>query len=288
MNGKKVLITGASGMLGSAFMRYLEGTEVIGLDKTIDITNKNELYAYLKNIKIDVLIHTAAYTDVEGCEKDPDKAYGVNTLATQHLVNYCIDTDILFVYISSTGIYGNTKTKECYTEFDDIEAPTVHHRSKYEGEKVVCNHLSKFLIIRTGWLYGGDVHAAKNFVYKRYLEAKKSDKVFSDATQIGNPTYVLDLIKQIEILIMRNEYGIFNCVNGAKNVSRWEYVQKIVDAFALECEVVKASDGVFKRIAPVSKNESACNYKLTLLGLNIMREWDEALEAYITHLKSEL
>jgi len=283
MSGKKVLITGSRGMLGSNLLSYLDFDNIVGFD--IDITDANAVYNQLSIQKPDIIIHTSAFTNVEACETDPDKAYRVNTLGTQNLVNYCIDRDILFIYISSTGIYGTTKDDN-YIEFDSVNPTTIHHKSKYEGEKIVQNHLSKFLILRTGWLYGGAKEHTKNFVYKRFLEAQGKDIIYSDDSQIGNPTFVRDFVKQIEVLIEAKAYGIFNCVNSAINISRFDYVKKIIELFDVNCSVEVAPKGMFSRVAPVSSNESAINYKLNLLGLNVMKDWDESLSIYIQELKN--
>ncbi len=286
MNGKKVLVTGASGMLGSALIDHLDSKDTIGFGSEFDITDSNIVSKKLEILKPDIIIHTAAFTDVEACEADVDKAYKINAIGTQNMVNYCIGKDVLFIYISSTGIYGRGKNIP-YTEFDNVTPTTIHHKSKYEGELIVQNHLSKYLILRTGWLYGGERTHAKNFVYKRYLEASNNDAIYSDNTQTGNPTYTVDLVQQIEFLIEKNQYGIFNCVNEAVNVSRYDYVKKIVDLFDVRCSVEIAPNGMFARVAPVSHNESAMNYKLNISGLNIMGNWEESLEKYIVKLRSE-
>lgn len=284
----KILITGADGMLGSNLIKLLP-FNVIGLNsKQLDITNLKKCNEIFEREQPTIIIHTAAWTDVEQCEIEPDKAYRINTIGTQNLVNYCINKDILFIYISSTGIYGTKKDKESYTEFDEVIPTTIHHKSKYEAEKIVQNHLSKYLILRTGWLFGGDINHTKNFVYKRYLEASKNREIYSDDSQIGNPTYIKDFVKQIEVLIEKNQFGIFNCVNEAKNISRYDYVKKIIELFKVECEVKIAPNGMFKRVAPVSNNESAENYKLNLLNLNIMNKWDISLNEYIVKLKEEI
>ncbi len=286
MIGKKVLITGASGMLGSNLLSLLGYKNLIGCSNDFDITSLEIVTAKLNQEKPEIIIHAAAYTDVEACEADMDKAYKVNTIGTQNLVNYCIDKDLLFIYISSTGIYGERKNV-AYTEFDIVKPTTVHHKSKYEGEKVVQNHLNKYLILRTSWLYGGKITHNKNFVYKRFLEAKSKNIIYADSSQIGNPTYVVDFVTQIETLINNKQYGIFNCVNKAVSVTRYDYVKKIVELFDLKCRVAIAPDGMFSRTAPVSKNESAINYKLSLLDLNIMEDWEKSLDKYIQQLKSE-
>jgi dTDP-4-dehydrorhamnose reductase len=283
-NSIKVLITGSNGMLGSGLIKQLP-YEMIGFNSTaLNVTDFKKCMDILDSEKPDVIIHTAAHTNVEDCEIDHNKAYKVNTVGTQNLVNYCIGKDVLFIYISSTGIYGTKNESDSYTEFDKVEPTTIHHKSKYEAEKVIQNHLNKYLILRTGWLFGGDITHEKNFVYKRYLELSNNKEIFCDNSQIGNPTSIEDLIKQIEVLIKNNQFGIFNCVNESNNISRYDYIKKIASLFGQDCEVRVAHVDMFKRVAPVSKNESAINYKLKLLDLNIMHKWDDSLKRYVNQL----
>jgi dTDP-4-dehydrorhamnose reductase len=147
MSGKKILITGSNGMLGSTMLKSFPYKSVGYSSDELDITNSKDCMKILISEKPDVIIHTAAYTNVEECEVNFDKTYKVNVLGTQNLVNYCIDKDILFIYISSTGIYGRKRNDSQYNEFDDVEPTTIHHKSKYEAEKIVENHLNKFLIL---------------------------------------------------------------------------------------------------------------------------------------------
>ena len=286
MNGNNILITGANGMLGSQLVQ--EFPNAVGYStQDFNITNVSQIQNVINNVKPDIIIHTAAFTDVELCEVEVDKAFEVNTIGTQNLVNCCKDSDVLFVFISSSGVYGSHKTTT-YTEFDKVDPPTVHHKSKYEAEKIVQRYLKKYLILRTGWMFGGDTSHKKNFVYKRYIEGKNNNLIYSDDTQIGNPTYVVDLVKQIKILINANQFGLFNCVNKAQYISRYHYVKKIIELFELDCKVQRAPENMFRRVAPVSNNESALNYKLELLKINCMRNWDEALNEYINTLKDSL
>ena len=288
-NTRKILVTGAGGMLGSLLITQLsDHFDVKGYDHNeLDITNSSMVISTLKNQRPDVIIHTAALTNVEYCETNPKEAYLINTQGTQNLVNWCIGEKVLFVYISSTGIYGTSKTNN-FNEFDKVCPTTIHHKSKYEGEQAVINHLSNFLILRTGWLYGGKVTHKKNFIYNRYKEATGCVEMFSNQDQIGNPTYVGNLVKQIHFLIESDQRGIFNCVDKAENVSRFEYVKSIINLFGLECEVKGVNNDFFKRVAPVSDNESAENFKLDLLGINVMQDWKTALEKYIEKIKEEL
>lgn len=281
----KILVTGANGMLGTALTKELTGHQVFGLNSSqLNILDSLQVESRINEIKPDIIIHAAAYTDVEAAEENKGKAFLVNALGTQNIANCCVGKKILFIYISSTGIYGEAKSSS-YNEYDSVAPTTIHHKSKHEAELIVRNHLNRYLIIRTGWLFGGEKEHSKNFVYKRYLEARNKNVIYSDDSQIGNPTYTKALAQQIQVLIESNQFGVFNCVNDAVNVTRFDYVKKIVSLFGLECQVKKAEKMMFERIAPVSKNESAVNYKLNLLGLNVMPRWDESLTEYISQLK---
>ena len=177
MNGK-ILITGSKGMLGSCLVAKLPNS--VGYDiEEFDICDTAIVKKVFEKENPNIVIHTAALTDVEACEAERDKTFLVNTVGTQNLVNMCIDQDILFVYISSTGVYGSHKAS-AYIEFDEAMPTTIHHQSKRHAEVAIQNHLSKYIILRVGWLFGGDITQNKNFVYKRYLEAQNNSVMYSD------------------------------------------------------------------------------------------------------------
>lgn len=290
LSSSKVLISGGSGMLASALQTLIPAKEIICLGRNeLDVSSVDSINSVIEKHRPDIVIHTAAFTNVEACETETEKATAVNALGTKNLSLKLKEEnpEALFVYLSSTGIYGTEKLDSPYSE-EDIPAPTtVHHRTKFEGEGYLKDHFKNHLVIRTGWLFGGSVEHAKNFVYKRFLEAQGKSEIYGDPTQSGNPTYVKDLANQIIKLIESNETGVFNCV-GEGSSSRLNYVQKILEAFNLPCKVAPAPEGLFKRVAPVSKNETAENKKLKDKNLNIMRPWEEALSEYVLLLKEQI
>lgn len=281
----KILITGASGVLGKTLTElFSEKYSVLSCDRdTLDITSRKQVKKIVQQFRPDILIHTAAFTNVEKAEESPDDAFAINVYGTLNLLESIQMSNCLFIYISSTGIYGLAKEKIPYTEFDAVVPTTQYHRSKYEGELLVQKHAHRFLILRTGWLFGGSIHQRRNFVYNRYLEAKNKTILFADPVQQGNPTYVLDLSRQIEYLIMNQVIGTYNCVN-TESATRLEYIQEIILSFGLDCEVHSIEGNKFPRIAPVSPNESALNYGLDMRGLNIMPHWKSSLRIYINAL----
>lgn len=288
MINKKVLITGANGLLGLAFMSTEDFNFKIPLSSVVDITDFEAVKSFLTQEKPDIIVHCAAFTDVEKCELEKDKAYLVNTIGTANLVyaSMQLENEPIFCFISSTGVYGAHKC-EPYTEFDTVIPTTIHHSSKFEAEKIVSAHIRKHLVIRTGWLFGGSVTQQKNFVYKRFLEASNNEVVYSNGSQTGNPTFTEDVVRQVIYLLNRQCYGVYNCVSGSK-ATRYEYVKFIIELFGLNSQVELANKNIFKRAALVSDNEAAVNYKLKLMGLDIMPEWKISLAEYIKRLKREL
>lgn len=276
----KLLITGAAGMLGSAAQEaFKKEFEVTAASRhELNIQDFASTKTYLQSVQPDVILHAAAYTNVEEAERKPEDCYAVNYNGTLNLVNAARGFRHKFIYVSSTGNYGLQKTTP-YAEWDDVLPTTVYHKSKYLGEKAVQQLCDDFLILRTGWLFGGSTDHRKNFVYNRYKEASGKTEMFSDPFQTGNPTNTADVAAQIKKLIAEEVAGTFNVVSEG-SCTRYEYVKEIVAAFGLRCEV-KPTQKPFERLAKVSHNEAALNVNLQQMGLNVMPHWKESLHRYI-------
>jgi dTDP-4-dehydrorhamnose reductase len=281
---QRLLITGANGMLGSAVQHFLRNDfEIIASSRSeLDIQNFAIAKEYLQKLQPDIILHAAAYTNVEEAERQPQDCYSVNYNGTLNLINAAKGFTNKFIYISSTGNYGNAKT-EPYAEYDDVVPTTVYHKSKYLGEKLVQELCADFLILRTGWLFGGSTEHKKNFVYNRYKEAISKREIYSDPFQTGNPTNTSDVANQIKKLIDETVTGIFNIVSEG-NCSRYEYVKEIIAAYGLNC-AVKPTEKPFERLAKVSPNEAAVNFNLSQMGINVMPHWKESLHYYINTIK---
>ena len=278
----RILLTGASGLLGSAIVRVSEelGHNCIAFKRS-SWNWQNCLIDDELLFDIDLIVHAAANTDVEECEKQPEICYRDNTLLTECLAKAAAKANLNFVFISSTGIYGSHKTSP-YAEFDEVKPTTHYHRSKFLAEERILQLIPGSLIIRTGWLYGGGFGIPKNFVANRIKEARGSanGEIFSNIDQYGNPCYNIDVAERILELTERGMSGVFNCVNEG-SVSRYEYVQSIMEFAGLNSVVSQASSAAFNRHAKVSNNESARNWKAELLGFEKMPCWKVSLEKYI-------
>ena len=285
-----LLITGSGGMLGSAIVKLAKskGCKVRALTRDeLKFGSLQNLKKLIREFSPDVVMHCAANTNVELCEKDPDTCYKDNTALTDLLVNATRTLDCSFVFISITGVYGENKSSP-YVEYDEPIPTTHHHRSKLLAENIVLSLHPKPLIIRTGWLFGGEVNNPKNFVVNRLKELVQSTgEMFSDNTQIGNPTWVNDVNRQIFVLLKHGWTGVFNCVNQGV-ASRFEYVSAIVKLSGQNIQVVPVDASQFKRVAKVSKNESALNNKLNIYELDIMPHWEDSLAGYLDSIESSV
>ena len=159
----KILVTGAKGMLGQDLCPILEdsGAFVIETDvDTMDITNAEQVKQVLTDIHPDVVVHCAAYTNVDKAEEDLKTAELINVTGTENIAEACGKLGITLVYISTDYVFNGTK-QEPYTPQDRPDPINNYGLTKYEGEEAVRSLCEKHYIARTSWLYG---HHGKNFV----------------------------------------------------------------------------------------------------------------------------
>lgn len=276
----KILVTGGSGMLGAELLRQISEMGHIGvrLDRAAFLAaDKIKRQSMLDGF--DVVIHAAANTNVEQCEMDPKVCYFDNAFLTEKLFIHSQENKSKFIYISSTGVYGRGKPVP-YHEYDVPQPTTVHHHSKLFSEKVVLAFPTS-LVIRTGWLFGGDLSNKKNFVNNRINEIRvASEFISANYIQVGSPTYVVDCAYRILELMRADSAGIYNVVNEGA-ASRFEYVKRIVEISGSAIEVRPIDASAFNRRADVSENEAAVSYRAKFEGLSPLRPWQDALDAYM-------
>jgi dTDP-4-dehydrorhamnose reductase len=279
----KIFLTGASGILGSDIENQLkqDNHEVLAFNSSnIDLGNFPGVKNKMNDFKPDMVVHSAAMTNVDLCEDNKNAAILTNIIGSKNIAMAASRLNAKIVYISSCGVYGSGKTAP-YNELDNTNPQTYHHYTKLEGEKRVKEHNNNFLVIRPGWLFGGTVYHKKNFVEARRKEATKSALISSAMDKIGSPTYTGDLAKQIIFLINQDLVGTFNVVNEGC-ASRFEYVAEIVKLLGLDTRVEPVNSNSFPRKANMPDNECLENLNLNLINANLMRSWKDALKDYIT------
>lgn len=290
---RTVMVTGISGMLGVELYKVLKDEyKIIGLDVrnfpltehfplyNIDITNWAKFSALssqpLVGNQIDLIIHTAAYTDVDGCEKNPDLAYKVNALGTRNLVLFAQEGNIPLMYISTDFVF-NGKKRSPYLEFDEPCPLNIYGRSKLAGEKYVSSFLDRFFIVRTAWLYG---RYGKNFVKTILKLAREKSELKVVDDQVGSPTYAKDLAQGIKELLCGAPYGIYHLTNSG--ICSWyDFARKILELAGINIKIKPITSGQLDRPAKRPSFSVLENFCLKeTMGFS-MRSWQKALKEYM-------
>lgn len=284
----KVLVTGANGMLASSLCPLLAAkdykvylTDLVPCDNAykLDVRNLNEVLNFVRRYKPDLIFHLAAETDVDKCELNRDYAFQTNFEGTKNVAIACKETDIPIVYISTGAVFDGAKSAG-YTENDLPNPLNIYGKSKLEGEKFISALLTKYYIARAGWMIGG-YKKDKKFVWKiiQLLGTQKEIPVVVD--KVGSPTFTGDFAKGLLTIISTGRYGIYHCVN--KGIcSRFDIASKIVEFLGKKDVVLKpVTSDAFALPAPRANSEALINYNLSLLGLDNIRPWEDALKEYL-------
>ena len=288
----RILITGAAGMLGTDARRIFSeyGYEVIATDvgpgavgeiRPLDITDFDATRKFFAESRPDLVFHGAAYTNVDGCERDPDLAYKVNALGTWNVASAADETGASLVAISTDFVFDGTK-RERYTEFD-VPNPISHYgASKLAGENLARAACRRCYVVRTSWLYG--VHG-KNFPYAILNLAKTKPELPIVADQFGTPTYTVDLVEAIIGIVQTPLYGVYHISNSGE--TNWQgFAQAILAKNGLSHIPVMpiTSDDYAQRFGSPTKRPAYSvlrHYVLELQGNDTVRPWEEALDAFL-------
>ncbi len=165
----KVLTTGAGGMVGSYIDFGIKTTR-----RDLDITDLNETVKVIKSHKPEAIIHLAAETDMERCERDPKHAYLINSIGTYNVAIAAKEIGAKLVYVSTIGVFGGDSSG-AYCETSEPNPQNYYGRSKYLGELIVKGMLDDYIIARAGWMFGGGPLKDKKFVAKIIKQLKSKE-----------------------------------------------------------------------------------------------------------------
>jgi dTDP-4-dehydrorhamnose reductase len=276
----RIAITGANGQLGQALQAAL-GTEheLIALGhgelELGDPTCLDQLCA----TRAELVIHPAAYTDVDGCARDPQRAFRVNCLGTQYVALACRRLGAPLVYVSTNEVFDGTATTP-YFEYDRPAPINAYARSKWGGEQAVREVLDRFYIVRVAWLFGG----TRNFIRTVLRLAAERESIAMVADEIGSPTYAPDVAAAIARLIELPFYGTYHLVNTGV-CSRLELAAETLRLAGKQHVTLRPIGlGDFKRDTTVPRYTPLHNQAAAALGIGL-RPWQAALEEYIESLQ---
>ena len=242
----KVLLTGANGMLGQDLSPILEdvGAFVIETsEESMDITDSALVSEVLKQVHPDLVIHCAAYTNVDKAEEEPDKAELVNVTGTENVAKICAELDIPIVYISTDYVFDGTKSTP-YTPEDTPNPQNVYGRTKLGGEEMVKKYCKKYYIVRTSWLYG---HYGKNFVETMLNLASSGSEIKVVDDQTGCPTWTVELANGI-LKLLSKPYGIYH-ICGSGQTSWYGFAKEIFKSMNMDVNLKPCTTEEFPRPA---------------------------------------
>jgi dTDP-4-dehydrorhamnose reductase len=278
----KILVTGAGGLLGRACVEIASPRhECVGLRRReLDVTDRSAVDNTFEHIGPDAVIHCAAYTDVDGAERDPARAMAVNADGTEWVARAA--RRAVMLYVSTDYVFDGEKQTP-YIEEDATHPLSKYAESKLEGERRV-SELSPdgSIIVRSGWLYG----RGKGFVDWALRRLEAGEVLRSVADQVGSPTWVKDLAKALLVLLEKRLSGTFHVVNRGQTdwLGAARVLAELTGADASLVEGISLAE--LGRPAPrprysaldVSKFEGATGVRL--------QSWEEALSSYVGEKRS--
>lgn len=277
----KVLITGAGGLVGRAVSEHCSksGDDVLSYDhKNLDITDREEVRQTIVRNEPDVVINCAAWTDVDGCESDRDKAFSVNAAGPENLANACREVGCVFITISTDYVFDGKK-QGFYTQEDAPNPESVYAASKFEGELRSSRSYDKSIIVRTGYIFGP---GGKNFLSTVVDRVRNGTRLKAIRDMYGTPTYAKDLAERLRELAVLDKPGIYHVVNSGPGVSFEEFTRKAVELVGNpHAEVETVSAETLNRPARRPRNSRLRCLLTGAIGLPDLRAWDRALEEFV-------
>lgn len=274
-----ILLTGHTGMLGRALAQQLEPNYPLlkpGRDQ-LDLANSTTISHYLEQHRPEQILHLAALTNVDQCQREPALAFQVNSYATQTLVAYCQRYQVPMLLMSSIAVFDGWKESP-YLESDRPEPINIYGCSKWQAEQAVAT-LPNHLIVRSGWLFGGGA-ADKKFVAQMIALARSRPELVVVADKIGSPTAVTDLALGLKQLLEQQANGLYHLVNGGPPINRYELAVQIVQMAGLATPIRPVTSAYFPHLAPRPAMEAAASHNAP----PTLPPWPQALAHYVQTL----
>ncbi|MDQ3931411.1 MAG: dTDP-4-dehydrorhamnose reductase [Actinomycetota bacterium] len=287
----KVLVTGAGGQLGLDLLDAFADHEVVGLtEHDLDVTREAPVVAAVRDHEPDLIVHAAAWTDVDGCERDPDRAHGVNALGTWWVARACQLVDATMLYVSTDYVFDGQGLRDPdgnprpYSEFDPTVPLNAYGRSKEAGERLVRQTLAEHYIVRTSWLSGA---RGRNFVRTMLRlgeERGRSEPIVVVDDQVGSPTFTRDLAAAMRELAVTGRFGTYHRTN--RGVCSWyEFAAAIFELAGLDVDLRPSRSSELDRPATRPAYSVLSDRHSALCGLKEMPHWRAGLARLLEELK---
>lgn len=275
----RITILAANGQLGHELVRVLSAGHDVRAwrDAEVDITNRQAVAGAILDGQAEYVVNAAAYTDVDGCESNPDRAWAVNAEAPGHLAQLCEGSAIGLLHFSTDYVFDGMLRRP-YREDDPTRPLQVYGKSKRAGELAVLANCPQALVIRTAWLYGA---YGRNFVKTILTLASQRPGLEVVDDQRGTPTSAADLAALVPWLIAHRLAGVFHATN-AGDCTWYEFALCILKLRGLKTPVAPLSSAAVQRPAQRPAYSVLDNGALLAAGAPPLRPWAEALRAFLT------
>lgn len=295
--GRRVLVTGAGGQVGTFLVHSLAeaGAEVCGLgarsganiDQVVDIRDHVAVERAVSETRPETIIHAAAYTDVDGCERDPQRAMAVNAEGAAHVAAAAASVGAHLISISTDFVFAG----DGGAPYDEAATPrplSIYGSSKLAGEQAVLAVDPAFAIVRTAWVWGG---ASKHFprTVLNVLQSRGAMEVVED--EVGCPTHAGDLALGIIRLLALGGSGIYHLA-GAGRTTRFELAQAVAAAGGMDPTKVTATTTeafLAKYPLPARRpaNSTLANIRAAALGIELP-PWRQAIHHAVPDLARQV
>lgn len=278
----KVLVTGARGLVGRAVTEHCRGNrdEVRDFDhRGLDISNEDSVRDTLTAAQPDVVINCAAWTDVDGCESDPEHAMVANARGPELLASVCRELNALLVTISTDYVFDGEK-EGFYTQRDEPNPLSKYGHSKLEGERRAQAAWKRTIVVRSGYIFGP---GGKNFLSTFLGLARQGKPLKAISDMAGTPTYAIDLAPRLRQLADVDEPGIYHVVNGGEGVSFKGFAEAGLEIAGLDVGLLQSVTlAELNRPAPRPRNSRLQCLLSPALGLEPLRNWRDSLKEFAT------
>ena len=294
----KVLVTGTSGQLGFDVMEELarRGYEGIGADRSdsdaefehvvLDITDKEKVFETVKKVNPDVIVHCAAWTNVDAAEapENIDKVRAVNVDGTRNLAEAAKAVDAKFVYISTDYVFDGQGERPWQPDDKNYAPLNVYGQSKLDGELAVAETLDKYFIVRIAWVFGRN---GKNFIKTMIEVGKTHPEVRVVDDQIGTPTYTVDLARLLVDMIETDKYGYYHATNEGGYISWADFTEEIYRQTGMNVKVNRVTTAEYgESVAKRPFNSRLDKSKLKENGFTLLPDWKDAVKRFLATLES--
>ena len=296
----KVFVTGVNGQLGHDVMIELakRGYQGIGSDiqascswdasvdyKQLDITDTAAVTQALQEVRLDAVVHCAAWTAVDAAEDEDKQALveRVNVLGTKNIAEACKFIDCKLMYISTDYVFAGQGTEPWQPDCKDYAPLNVYGRTKLGGELAVAEILAKFFIVRIAWVFGEN---GNNFIKTMLNVGQKYPELRVVNDQIGTPTYTRDLARLLVDMLETEKYGYYHATNEGGYISWYDFARKIFKQAGYSTKVIPVTTeeyGLSKAVRP--RNSRLDKSKLVEMGFKPLPTWQDALARYLKELE---